>query len=96
MRRDVYSGWLKLKGEERLDTLREANNYAWSLISLRRYEEAKVLLRKTMPVTRRVLGDDDEETLKMRWHYANALYLDGGATPDDRDIYVPRPMPSTQ
>ena len=31
LRRDVYSGWLKLKGKEHHETLREANNYAWTL-----------------------------------------------------------------
>ena len=38
------------------DTLGAANNYALSLIGLERFEEAKSLLRKTVPVARRVLG----------------------------------------
>ena len=54
MRREVYSGRLKLNGEEHEDTLRTANNYADSLVNLERFEEAKSLLRKTMPVARRV------------------------------------------
>ena len=34
-------------------------------------------------MARRILGDDDELTLTMRWNYANALYKDKGATLDD-------------
>ena len=41
------------------------------------------MLRKTMPVARRVLGDSHELTLKMRWTYAEALYKADGATLDD-------------
>jgi len=70
MRRDVYSGRLKLNGEEHETTLRAANNYADSLVNLERFEEAKALMRKTMPVARRVLGEGDRLTLKMRMIYA--------------------------
>ena len=42
MRRDVYSGRLKLDGEEHKYTLIAANNYSSSLNSLERFEEAKV------------------------------------------------------
>jgi hypothetical protein len=83
LQRDVYSGWLKLNGEEHGETLREANNYANSLIQLRRYKEARPVLRKMMPVARRVLGESDEITVKMRWNYADALCQDPGATLDD-------------
>ena len=37
-------------------------------------------MRKMMPVARRVLGENDETMLKMRWTYAEALYLDTSAT----------------
>ena len=60
-----------------------ANNYASSLWQLRRFEEAKSLLGKTVPVARRILGEADRLTLKMRWCYAEALYGDPGATLDD-------------
>jgi hypothetical protein len=83
MLRDVYSGWVKLGGEEHLETLRAANNYATSLNRLERFVEAKPLFRKTMPVVRRVLGENDFRTLTMRGNYARALYLDDGATLDD-------------
>ena len=81
--RGVYSGFLKLKGEEHYDTLLAAQNYAESINGLQRFEEAKSLLRKTMPVARRVLGEGNEHTLKMRWIYARALYSDPDATLDD-------------
>ena len=62
------------------DTLTEANNYAATLKDLRRFEEAKALLRRTIPVARRVLGESNETTLRMRWNYARALYKDDDAT----------------
>ena len=83
MRREVYSGWLKLKGEECYDTLREASNYAMALVDLGRFKEAKLLLRKTIPVGRRALGESHEFTLKMRTNYARALYREPDATLDD-------------
>ena len=58
-------------------------HYASSLLSLDRFEEAKLFLRKTIPVARRVLGETRELTLKMRWAYAMALYGDDDATLDD-------------
>ncbi len=81
MRRDVYSGWSRLNGEHH-NTLIAANNYANSLLCLKSFEEAKSLLRKTMPVAQRVLGESNELTLRMRWHYARALYEDTGITLD--------------
>ena len=83
MKRDVYSGRLELNGEEHQDTLIAANNYASSLVKLERFEQAKALLRKTMPVARRVLGESHELTLKMRCNFAEALYEDPDATLDD-------------
>jgi len=56
MRRDVYLGCLKLKGDESIDTVRAACNYAAGLSECNRFEETKALLRTTMPVARRVLG----------------------------------------
>ena len=83
LRRDVYSGFLKLKGEEHEEALRAANNYAYSLIQLQRFDEAKLVLRKTIPVARRVLGEGDDVTLRMRGIYAQSLYADPAATLDD-------------
>ena len=50
---------------------------------LRRFEEAKSLFRKTIPVARRILGDSHDLTLKMRLVYARALFGDPGATLDE-------------
>jgi tetratricopeptide (TPR) repeat protein len=82
LRQDVYSGLLKLFGEEHEETLGAANNYASSLFELERFEEAKSLLRKMVPVARRVFGDSIDMTL-MRRNYAAALYKADGATLDD-------------
>ena len=65
------------------DTLMTANNYANLLEELNRYEEAKELVRNTMPVARRVLGESHEITLRMRSIYATALRRDPNATLDD-------------
>ena len=83
MHTEVYSGSVQLYGEEHRETIREASNYATSLIHLRRFEEAKSLLRKTLPVARRVLTDSNEITLKMRWSLANSLHDSPSATLDD-------------
>ena len=83
LRRDGYSGYLKLHGEEDEDTLIAAINYVASLGELERFGEAKSLLRKIMPVAPHVLGESHETTLRMRQSYAAALYNDPGATLED-------------
>ena len=84
MLREVYSGRLKLNGEEHITTIRAANNYAPFLIRLQRIEEAKSLLLRMVPVARRVLGDSHDLTFRMRWAFhAGVLYMDEAATLDD-------------
>ena len=83
MSQEVYSGHLKLHGEEHDATLMAAHNHAASLIRLQRFEEAKALYRKIMPVARRVLGASHKYTLGMSVNYARALYSVDGATLDD-------------
>ena len=83
MKREVYSGHLKLQGEEHVHTLIAALNYASCLVDLQRSEEAKSLLRKMIPVARRVLGETNDLTIRMRCSYAGTLYKDKGATLDD-------------
>jgi hypothetical protein len=83
MDRDVYSGYLKLYGKESEITFTAASNYAASLIELKRIKEGKSLLRKTMPVARRVLDESHDLTLRMRLIYAGALYEDADATLDE-------------
>ena len=80
VRQELYSGSFKLLGEEHRQTITVAYNYASSLVDLRRFEEAKAMLRRTMPVARRVLGECDDLTLRMRKVYAHSLCLDAGAT----------------
>ena len=81
--REVYHGWLKLNGEENRFTLLSAINYGTTLVDLRRLEEAKVLMRKVIPVALRVLGENNDTMLRMRSVYAQALYIDASATLDD-------------
>ena len=67
-----------------LETRRPAaSNYVLTLKDLRRFEEVKSLLRKTIPVARRVLGEGHDTTLRMKWDYADVLYADPDATLDD-------------
>ena len=74
---------MKLYGQEQKYTLFAANNYAATLRDLKRFEEARSLLRRTMPVARRVHGTSDELTLRIRKIFAEALYMDTCATFDD-------------
>ena len=83
LKRDVYSGHLRLYGEEHRETLKQANNYSVALNNLRHFEETRALMRKTLPVARRVVGGNDEITLHLRWAYAQAIYNDPAATLDD-------------
>ena len=83
MERDVYSERVRLHGEEHEKTVIAASNYARGLANLQRFEEAKALLRKTMPVARRVLGDCHDLTLSICSGYAETLYKDDDATLDD-------------
>ena len=83
MERDVYSGRLKLLGEENETTLLAANNYAASLLILERFAEAKSLMRRWIPVARRVLGAEHRLMLRIRWTSARALILDPSAMLDD-------------
>ena len=80
---DLYSGSLRLHGEQHKGTVIAAYNYADCLVRLNRFEEAKSLLRKMIPVARRVFDESSEITLKMRWKYAEALCRDDSATLDD-------------
>ena len=60
-----------------------AGNYAMSLLEQNRFKEGKALLRKTLPVVRRVLGDTHEFAFRTRGIYALALYQDPAATFDE-------------
>ena len=83
MRRDVYSGTLKLHGQESIEILREANNYAALLKHVKHFTEASSVLRKALPVARRVLGASHQNTITMTWLYAQTIFMNPGATLDD-------------
>ena len=83
LRRDVHFGYVKLLGDEHQSTLVMANNYASSLIHLKCFEEAKSLLRKILPVGRRVFGESNELTLRMKAIYAKTLCENNDATLND-------------
>ena len=70
---------MKLDGEEHEQTLLAACNCAASLNRLERRKEARALLRKMVPMARRILGDDDNFTLRMEGQYADALSRDDRA-----------------
>ena len=80
IRQGVYSGRLKFFGEENIDTLGAASNYASTLNDLERFEEAKSLMLKMMPVARRVLGVNHILMLMLRINYAQALCRDPAGT----------------
>ena len=54
-----------------------------SLGTNQHFKEARSVLRKMVPVARRVLGEGHMLTFKMRWTYAKAFYMDSAATLDD-------------
>jgi len=81
--RDVYSGFLRLRGEEHEMTILAAGNYVRCLRRLGHFAEAKSLLRKMAPVARRVFGEGNEITLRMRWNYGQTVKQDPAATLDD-------------
>ena len=83
MEQEVYSGRLKLHGHQHEKTLTAATNCASSLADLERFEEARALLRKTLPVAQRVLGENDMTTLNLRGIYGATLYKDPASTLDD-------------
>ena len=69
-----------VRPEEEAPVIIAALNYAQSLQSLNRSDEAKSLLRTTLPAARRVLGESHEITLKTRLLHAVVLYKADGAT----------------
>ena len=80
IRQDVYLRRLEIFGEEKERTLIAANNYAATLIDLKRFEEVRSLMRGLVPVARRVLGESDILLFRIRLSYAEALYKADGAT----------------
>ena len=54
-----------------------------AIVRLKRFEEARSLLRKNLPVLRRVARDSSEVSIRMKTLYAQSLYHDAAATLDD-------------
>ena len=54
-----------------------------TLLDLRRFEEAKKVLRKVTPVSQRVLGTEDEQTLSLREDFARAI-LGGESSAEEK------------
>ena len=74
---------MKLYGEESFETLREANNYAALLKELKQFTLATSVLRKSIRVARRVLGENHSLTLTSRSLIAQTIFHNPGATLDD-------------
>ena len=74
---------MRVSGEETYETVTAANNYAISLLEQGHFEETKSLLRPTLPIVQRVLGDNNELVFRMKKVYVEAFLLDGAATPDE-------------
>ena len=85
LRRDVCFGFLKLNGEDHRDTLIAANNYAMNLLDLRRFKEAKRVLRKVIPVALRVLGAEHNLTLSLREDLCRATLCGDSSANERRD-----------
>ena len=68
MQQGVYSGKLRIFGEEHESTILAAANYVTLLMDQNRNKEAKSLLCKTLPAARRVLGEHAIMTLWLTWH----------------------------
>ena len=64
-------------------TLVAASNVADSLINMQRFEEAKRVLRKVIPVAQRVLGTQNELTLSLREDLSRAT-LDGESSAEEK------------
>ena len=85
-RRDGRSASLVVASFPRADRTTAAAAAASSAAAAARRSSAvgsEVLLRQVMPVARRVCGDNDDLTLKMRWIYARTLYEPDVATLGD-------------
>ena len=84
LRRDVYSGTVRLKGKHHAETMTECGNLVINLIELERFQEAKRLLRKVIPVARRVLGNEHELTLSLCEDLSRATLLDVESSAEEK------------
>ena len=82
LRRDVYSGLLKLNGEESIETLQRPKITRCPLLIGSAWKKPRRCCR-TVPVAVLLLGENHDLTLRMRATYARALYDDPNATLDN-------------
>ena len=75
--------WSFVKWLPRKQPIRAANNYALTLLELQRFEEAKGILRRTVPVAQRTLGAEHELTLSLREYLSHAT-LDGESSAEEK------------
>lgn len=80
MRRDVYSGWVKLQGPRDDRTILSAGNLSDLMVTNDLWDEAKQFLSEQIPLALEVFGPDNDATLRMRWRYALALESEGRLT----------------
>ncbi|CAH0378065.1 unnamed protein product [Pelagomonas calceolata] len=84
--RHAYFKHCRLLGEDDRESLVLAENYASSRLYLDP-DEAKALLRKIIPVARRVFGEDHQLAIRLRWLYAARLCEDPkGSEPTLDDV----------
>ena len=83
MRREVYSGTLRIQGEDSYDALVETLNLALILRNTGNKPEAKELVRTRIPVAERSLGREHYIYFRLRWLYAVSLGDAADATLDD-------------
>ena len=76
MKRDVYSGSLRLNGPVHKSTLIRALNLSTSLVDSGKFAEARAFMPDQMKLAKRVLGFDHIVTLDFQWGYSRAFIND--------------------
>ncbi len=76
LERTIYSNWKAHRGIADVHTIRAALNLCVSLGNLKRFEEARALAQKTIPVAQRALGPDHDLTLCICRNTVDAVYKD--------------------
>jgi tetratricopeptide (TPR) repeat protein len=61
----VYDGYLKLGGEEHVNTIKTASSISIALQGMGRYEEAETWARKAFRASERVFGEENQPTLSI-------------------------------
>ena len=83
LERTIYRQRMASRGISNIQTIRAALNFGVSAMHLKRFEEARALAQKTIPVVQRTLGPDHDFTLCFRRNSAEAVYEDPKSTLSD-------------